>query len=340
MSKLAILTLTPRGVDLGRRLVEALGNAEVLGVAGRTRPMLEYCFRAGQPMVCVMALGIVVRVLGRLARSKQIEPPVVVVDEAGQFAISVLGGHAAGANDLARAVASAIGAVPVITTASDVLGLPAIDLIGRAWGWEITDDSDLTALAAVAVRGEPIGVYQDVGRRDWWSVFGIWPPSFRRIDSWPPTGQWAGLLVISDRRLPGIDDWPAVVYCPPTLVLGIGCRRGTSYRELDDFFQDTWNTWRLAFESLHSLATADIKRDEPGLLEFVDDRDIAIRYWSLDDLRRIEVVPTPSQKVHDKFGVWGVAEPAALLSAAPGELIVPKQRGRNVTMAVARRFDA
>jgi cobalt-precorrin 5A hydrolase len=340
VSKLAILVLTPRGLDLGRRLVETLGDGEVVAVAGQTRPMLEDCFRAGRPLVCIMALGIVVRILGPLAQNKQSDPPVVVVDEAGQFAISVLGGHGAGANDLARAVANALGAVPVITTASDVLGLPAIDLIGRTWGWTLEEDSDTTALAAAVIRGEPIGVFQEAGRRDWWSVFGIWPPSFRKIDAWPPTGQWGGLLIISDRELRAVADWPAVVYRPASLVLGIGCRRGTSFADINELFKHVWSTWHLSQASLRSLATAEIKRNEIGLLAFAASLGKELGGWSLDDLRQIKVVPTPSQKVYDKFGVWGVAEPAALLAAEPGELIVPKQRSRNVTMAVARRFDA
>src|SRR5262245_57240535 len=134
MSDLAIVALTPRGLALARRLAQSLGQGEVLAAAGAVRQTLPEAFRAGRPLVCVMALGIVVRVLGPLAGDKETDPPVVVIDEAGQFAISVLGGHVAGANALARQVATALGAIPVITTASDVLGLPPVDLIGREWG--------------------------------------------------------------------------------------------------------------------------------------------------------------------------------------------------------------
>src|SRR5262249_33453879 len=148
------------------------------------------------------------------------DPPVVVVDEAGRFAISVLGGHVAGANVLASHVADAIGAAPIITTASEALGLPALDLIGRDWGWKIEQPENLTKVAAAVVRREAIAVYQDAGRRDWWRVFGEWPASFHHVES-VLQGPWAAVLAISDRWIAGISRYPSVVYRPPTLVLGV-----------------------------------------------------------------------------------------------------------------------
>jgi cobalt-precorrin 5A hydrolase len=123
MNNLAIVALTPNGLELGQRLAKSLGYGEVVSVADSARPMLQNMFQAGRPLVCIMALGIVVRILGPVTRDKKTDPPVVVVDEAGRFAISVLGGHEGGANELASQVAQAIGAIPVITTASETLGL-------------------------------------------------------------------------------------------------------------------------------------------------------------------------------------------------------------------------
>src|SRR5207245_4525558 len=121
----AIVSLSPRGFTIGQRLARELGRGEVVSIQASARQTLQDLFCAGRPLVCIMALGIVVRILGPLAQHKGTDPPVVVVDEAGRFAISLLGGHGAGANALAKQVAHALGAVPVITTASDVLGLPA-----------------------------------------------------------------------------------------------------------------------------------------------------------------------------------------------------------------------
>jgi cobalamin biosynthesis protein CbiG len=317
-----------------------LGRGEVVEAAGSARPKLEELFAAGRPLVCVMALGIVVRLLGPLARDKEADPAVVVVDEAGQFAVSVLGGHAAGANALTKEVAQALGAVPVITTASDALGLPALDLIGRDWGWKIERRENLTRVMAAAVRGETIGVFQQVGRRDWWQQFGPWPVTIQHIKCWPAQGYWPGLLAITDLALPAADLYPTIVYRPPSLMLGVGCRRGVSCAEIEALFQHVCRTRGFAPLSLGAIATATLKVDEPGLNEFAARHDVPLLTFSLKELAQVADLPTPSERVRAKIGIAGVAEPAALLAAGTRALVMPKHRGERVTMALARREDA
>jgi cobalt-precorrin 5A hydrolase len=340
MSEPAIVALTPGGLNLARRLAQALGRGQPLFIQDSARSTLENLFRGGRPLVCIMALGIVVRILGPLAQNKDTDPPVVVVDEAGRFAISVLGGHGAGANELARQVAAALGAVPVITTASEALALPAVDLIGRDWGWKIEQPENLTRVAAAVIRGENIGVWQTVGRRDWWQPFGSWPPTFQTITTWPPEGNWAGLLVISDRQVSVIEHCPTLIYRPPTLVLGVGCRRGVPCAEIEGMFQDLCRTQRLAPLSLGAVATAAIKAGEPGLQEFARHHEVPLVSFGIDELARVAPLPTPSETVKAKIGIYGVAEPAAILAAGTTTLIVPKCRGQRITMAVARKEEA
>ncbi|MBY0525496.1 MAG: cobalamin biosynthesis protein [Gemmataceae bacterium] len=337
MPELAIVALTPCGQELGARIVQALGRGDVIVPRGELRKALTDLFGTGRPLVCIMALGIVVRILGPVARAKQVDPPVVVVDEAGRFAISVLGGHVGGANALAEQVANALGAVPVITTASDALGLPSLDLIGKPWNWKIEASEALTRVSAALVRGEPIGVYQDAGRRDWSDK---WPASFQPIESWPNEGPWAGMLVISDRQLPIAAIPPAVVYRPPTLVLGVGCRRGVPGSNIDAMFEAVCRAQGVSPLSLGVVATATIKADEPGLIEFAVRRGVPLRSFSLEELGSVPDLPTPSTKVKEKLGIWGVAEPAALLASGSSRLLMGKERRERITMALARREDA
>jgi cobalt-precorrin 5A hydrolase len=314
-----------------------LGQGEVLLADGEVRRTLETMFLAGRPMVCIMALGIVVRIVGPLVHDKDTDPPVVVVDEAGRFAISVLGGHGGGANVLAERVARALGAIAVITTASDALKMPAVDLIGRDWGWVIERRDDLTQLAAAVVRGEPVGVWQEAGRRDWCEPFGAWPATFQRIENWPPREQWAGLIVISDRALTMAESAPVVIYRPPSLILGVGCRRGVPCEEIEATFQRVCETRRLSPSSLGMVATASLKAEEPGLREFTRQHRVPLRSFSLEELAAVGPLPTPSQAVRAKIGISGVAEPAAMLAAETRSLLMPKYRGARVTMALARK---
>jgi cobalamin biosynthesis protein CbiG len=340
MKELAIVSLTPNGLHLGRRLARELGRGEVVAIEASARQTLADLFDAGRPLICIMALGIVVRILGPRTENKHLDPPVVVIDEAGQFAISVLGGHVGGANSLAKEVARALGAVPVITTASDTLGLPAVDLIGQAWGWKIEGSDSLAKLAAAVIRGEPVGVYQDAGRRDWCDSFGGWPESFVPIPSWPPTQDCAGLLIISDRCIELSNPAPAVIYRPPTLVLGVGCRRGVPCDEIDILFQSVCRSHALSPLCLGVVATISLKANEPGLQAFAARHGVRLRCFSPNELAQVRGIPTPSEKVRSKIGVAGVAEPAAMLAASRASLIVPKSRSERVTMALARREDA
>lgn len=78
-------------------------------------------YREHSQWIMIAASGIAVRFLDGLAQDKHSDPAVVVLDEAGRFAVSLLAGHEGGANHLAYRVANAIGAVPVITTATEAL---------------------------------------------------------------------------------------------------------------------------------------------------------------------------------------------------------------------------
>jgi cobalt-precorrin 5A hydrolase len=265
---------------------------------------------------------------------------VVVVDEAGRFAVSVLGGHQAGANELARRVAKILKATPVITTASESLGLPAVDLIGHELGWKIERSQNLTRVAAAVVNGRPVAVYQDAGHTDWWQRFGPWPEHFQRIgDPDEVRDGFAAALVISDRAVPPqrfSRKCPCVIFRPPTLHVGVGCRRGVDVREVQRLFDQVMRRFQLAPGSVATMSTAWIKKSEPALLEFSRRLGVGLGSFSRERLLAAGPLPTPSERVFSKIGLHGVAEPSAMLAAGTSELVVPKQASKSVTIAVAR----
>lgn len=372
--KIAVVVLTATGLAHARRLRESLGQcvtiygpscvvgschtptpalragdppgvfaAQEPGVYGWTGPLRKVfpgLWATHDGIVPIMALGIVVRLVGPLAIDKRRDPAVVALDDAAQFAISVLGGHGARANDLARCVAQTLGATPVITTASEVHGVPAVDQIGRALGWVIEHAENLTRVAASVVRGEPVAVWQDAGWRDWWRPFGAWPAHFIRLETWDQLRSFrpAALLAISDRVLPNLlPEGRALVYRPPTLVAGIGCRRGTSAETLNVWADSVFDQNGLASASLAAVATVTLKLDEPGLLAFARGRNVPLVAFPAGELEVQPGVKNPSERVRTKVGIAAVAEPAALRAAGATRLLVEKQKGPGVTLAVAQK---
>jgi len=318
----------------------ATSEAGEFGWVGPLRTVFPTIWEEHQAIVAVMAVGIVVRLSGPLLGDKRRDPAVVVVDDAGRFAVSLLGGHGAGGNALAQAVAETLGAVPVITTASEARGVPAVDRIGLEFGWTIERAENLTRVAAAVVRGETVAVWQDAGSPDWWRSFGPWPHHFTRLHSWNQlaTLEPRALLVISDRILP--QDLPGkstVVYRPPSLVAGIGCRRGTTTETITQWVDHVFAVRGLAHQSLAAVATVTLKADEPGLLAFASERGVPLVAFPPAQLANQPGIETPSERVRAKVGIPAVAEPSALRAAGASRLLVPKQKGPGVTVALARR---
>ena len=108
---------------------------------GHISEVFPSAWRECDSIVCIMGCGIAVRMVSPLLEDKSADPAVVVVDQDGRFAISLVSGHIGGANELARKVASITGGQAVITTASDLQDKPAIDLAAKSAGLRIENSA-------------------------------------------------------------------------------------------------------------------------------------------------------------------------------------------------------
>jgi cobalt-precorrin 5A hydrolase len=273
-----------------------------------------------QALVCVMATGIVVRTIAPLLRDKYRDPAVVVCDEAGRFAVSLLSGHLGGANELAHRVAAATGGQAVLTTASDVLGRTALDLWCRDWGLTPASKEALT---------HAMGKLVDRGNLTLWSRYSM---PVLPADLMPVAERTAADLIV-DSRVDACER--AALLHPKTLVVGIGCNRGTPAMAISRAVEATCRQYRLAPQAIAQLASIDLKQDEAGLLEYARQHSLAITFFNKDQLNAVEGI-VASEAVQRATGAKGVAEPAALLCAGPGStLLVPKMKWTDVTTAVA-----
>jgi cobalt-precorrin 5A hydrolase len=350
----AIVAVSLPGSRLGLRLRRGLPGsvlwlperfslADEAGVVpwrGQLADLVAELFERESAVVIIGAVGMAVRLIAPLVRDKRTDPAVVVVDDSGRFAVSLLSGHLGGANSLAERVAQLLGACPVITTGSEVLDTLAVDLLGRELGWRIENPETVTQVSAALVNGEPVGLVQEAGEPDWWPVKKPFPTNLLRLSTLEELkeGRYTAGLIISDRELPDLDrlNFPIVLFRPGTLVVGIGCNRGTGAEEIEAAVRSALKRNGLAMSSLRKLATVDIKRNEIGLLDFARKLGVTAEYFPAEELDAVVGVPNPSSVVHGWVGSMGVCEPAALLASGMGTLIVPKTKTYNVTVAVAR----
>lgn len=339
----ALVAFTPAGAALAARLQAALPASEVFAGGEPLAAVVGRLFREGRPLVIFAAAGVAVRLVAPHLVDKDQDPPVVAVDDAGRYAICLLGGHRGGGNELARRVAAALGAQPIITTASAVHGLPAVDLLGQALGWRLEASPQARKRAAAAlIRGEPVGLYQDAGEpieahpQAWGHPGAAWPACITRYPSLEAlaAAQPAAALVITDRAVPLRPEW--VVYRPPTLAAGMGCVRGAPAAALAELLGQALAEAGLAAGSLFCLATLNAKGDEPGLRELAERLGVPLRLYSAAELTAVPGLPNPSEYVRQQVGTPGVAEPAALLASGGGQLVVAKRKSRWGTVAIAR----
>ena len=231
--------------------------------------------------VFIMATGIVVRAIAPHLHAKTTDPAVVVVDDRGCFAISLVSGHIGGANRLARQAADFLGAVPVITTATDVHGKPAIDcwLVAMERGLFIENPYAIKAVNMALLADDPVWVYDPdgwLGTR--WAAGAMAFPcqmaeEAGRLPADTPVVVWADDAVRTlDPRI--------LVLRPPSLVAGIGCNRGTDLAEIRDLLDLTLSKYGLARGSLSALASVDLKADEAGLCDLAAEMDLPIRFFT------------------------------------------------------------
>jgi len=318
--KIGIIAITDGGRKLAADLATKMPETLLLLQEGGVAQALAQHWREMDGFVCIMATGIVVRAIAPLLQGKEHDPCVVVVDEKGHHAVSLLSGHLGGGNDLARQVAAMLGGEAVITTASDTLGLAALDLWARDQDLVCESKEGLTQASARLVNSGSLMIFSEV------AVASL-PQGLVQV-----AGPELADIVVS----PHLGDYgSAVVFRPRNLVVGVGCNRGVPVAELRQACEELFVDQGLSQLSIRNLASIDLKQDEGGLLAFAEEHDWRIDFFSKDELNKVENVAV-SEAALRNVGAIGVAEPAALLSAQSNDLLVGKRKWHNVTMAVAR----
>lgn len=346
--QVAIIAITGNGARLGETLQRGIPQSRLFVIE-------KHATAAGQPFsepvpalisrlwpecggfICIMATGIVVRCIAPLLQAKDRDPAVVVLDDAGKFAVSLLSGHLGGANALAKSCASLTGCTPVVTTATDANDLPSFDLLAQENGWVIDDLSRVKVLNALLLEGREIAVADPTDKVRRYCA-GRGNLTFVADAEEAAASGAAGMLLVTNRTLPpAVDTQRTLVLRPVDLHLGIGCNRGTAAEEIEAVVMGNLERLGLSIKSVKCLATARAKEDEEGLLAFAAKLEVPLLFFENEELNVVAVPSPPSAHAMAAIGARGVAEPAALLASEGGTLIMKKVKDGNVTLAIAQK---
>lgn len=342
----AAQTLQPLCQSSGATLwvPESVNLPQVQVYTGSLKDHIASLWPNHRAFVFCLATEAVVRLIAPLLQDKSRDPAVVVIDEKGQFVISLCSGHQGQADQLARMVAHQLGATPILTGASARLGLLGVDILGIPFGWQ-RGEGDWTGVSAVVARGEPVQVIQEAGSTLWQNYlpqghsfqFGF-PEYTATTKEEAPSPKARIWISPTQRRFSPESDFPKVQWHPRVLWVGIGCERGTSKTLIETAIRQVCQKHHLAESAIAGIATIDIKADEVGLVQLCRERHWPLRTFPGEVLRSIRV-PNPSTVVEKEVGTPSVAEAAAVIAgqvsyisegkggqdAHPTKLLVAKQ---------------
>jgi cobalt-precorrin 5A hydrolase len=277
-------------------------------------------FRSADALLFLGSAGIAVRAVAPHVKAKTKDPAVVVMDELGTYAIPLLSGHIGGANELAAALARLTGALPVLTTATDLNHVFAVDTWAEKQGLIIANPERIKLVSARLLAGKTVRINSQF-----------------QIEGSPPKG-----VVLEDGAYDVLISYRtrgkagALRLIPRAVTLGIGCKKGIGAEEIEAAFEMT-----LMKAGCHTLAvcqvcSVDLKANEPGILEFCRRRELPYRTFSAPELAAVRGDFTSSAFVKSITGIENVCERAAVLGSG-GRILTKKQTGNGVAMALAIR---
>lgn len=354
-NRTAILSVSERGAKLGQRIKSLVApHADCYEKENRPsggeaiyfdslKHHIGQIFKDYDQVLCIMALGIVVRMIAPYIEHKSKDPAIVVMDEVGHHVISLLSGHLGGANEWTQSISLAIDADPVITTATDVNGLPAPDVLARHEHLLVDDFQTLVDVNSAVVAGETVNYYIDntlvnaqhlaqsatahIGTHG----------TVQMVDVFTlPRTDGVRRVVITDKV---ITEYPEqLILRPRTYTMGIGCRRDTPKELILDAITQSLQTHKLSSKSIVTAASVIVKQDEVGLLEAVNELGWAIHFYTQEEIAPVieEQDLKESTFVKGTIGVGNVCETTALLAAKSQTLIQHKTVYPKTTVAIAQ----
>ncbi len=331
--QLAILSLTKGGFQTAKKINElfpgsihftmgANNDGSAVDMTDKLFKFLPEIFNKYETLVFVMATGIVIRGIAPLIKDKKTDPGVIVLDEKGKYAISLLSGHLGGANEATHEIARRLGSEPVITTSSDVNNKVAVDMIAKNNGMAISNMEACKDITALLVNSKPVAIVGDIPIK-------ALPPYY--LGSLEGA---EGAVLLSNKKNPRCEI-PFVQLIPRNIVIGAGCRRDTPPEEMKSFVLEELEKLELHLDSVKAVASIDIKSDEAAIIELAKMLNTETIFFTSDQLNSVAHLFKASDFVKSITGTTSVSEASAYLAGnRKGEMLLAKKARNGMTLSV------
>lgn len=288
-------------------------------------------FEDSDAIVFVGACGIAVRSIAPFIKSKKLDPAVVVVDEQGNFAISLLSGHIGGANELAEEIADIVHAQAVVTTATDLNDKFAVDVFAKKNGCFISDMEMAKEVSAALLAGKQIGFASDF---PW---IGEVPDGLKLYEEGQENPEMGIYVTTGYMEHPFIH---TLYLIPRVLTTGVGCKKNTPKEIVEKVIRRACDELLAPSVAMEQVASINLKKDEQGIIEYCEERKLPFITYTAEELKEVDGTFAESKFVKEITGVDNVCERAALLGSCKegrGRLVLRKYAQEGVTVALAMK---
>lgn len=336
--KIACFSFTDKGKEIGEKLKSLNNNKynihhyENKEVKGGIKNLLNSAWKEYDGFIFISATGIALRMINPYIQNKTIDPAIVVVDDMGKFSISLLSGHIGGGNDLAQYIGAEIGAIPVITTATDNRGIESIDNFAKKNNYYIEDMKTVTTITSMMVNGKTIGLYTEEDIIINYNNI-IIVKDLNNIDS-----KIDGLIIISseihkDKNI----EIPKTILIPKNINIGMGCRKGVESERIIRVIEEIFYSENLYIKGIKAIGTVEVKKDEKGIIDSTKHFNCPMEIFTIDEIKEVEDKFEKSQFVKDTIGVYSVSEPTAYLLG--GNMISKKSKHNGITISISKEIN-
>jgi cobalt-precorrin 5A hydrolase len=326
--KIAVISFNSRGEIIAEKLQSAFSidvyskregeSFNITELAGKL--MKEY-----KQIIFISSVGIAVRAIAPFIKSKDIDPAVLVVDSFGRFVISVLSGHLGGANELTLKVAEVLGAEPIITTATDYLGVAAPDIIAKDNGLMIDSLKDAKDIAALLLDNKKVAFLDEDSR--------IKVPK-GYTDS---LEEAHGVVCVTnkiDTKLQSEKDIKKLKLIRRNIILGIGCRKDYPPEKMQEIVLQKLLDYKIDFRAVKTVASVEVKKDETAVIELAEFLKAEFKVFTIEEIKKIQHNYEGSSFVEKTIGVRAVCEPCVELSG--GQLLSGKISCEGMTLCIGK----